>query len=56
MKTLKFWALSLVAVLGLYSCGNDKNEENKENQTYFVKSITMTVGGESKKYSFEYNN
>ena len=53
MKTLKFWALSLVAVLGLYSCGNDKNEENK---VYLVKSITITVGEDSQKYTFAYDN
>lgn len=56
MRTFRLLAVCLVAVLGLVSCGNDKKEENKENKTYFVKSITMTVGGESKKYSFEYDN
>ena len=56
MKTLKFGALCLVAVLGLYSCGNDKNEENSENKVYLVKSITITEGEASQKYTFAYDN
>jgi len=56
MRTFRLLVICLVTVLGLVSCGNDKNEENNENNVYFVKSITVTVGEDSQKYTFAYDN
>ena len=59
MKTLKFLALCLVGVFGLYSCGNDDKDEKKEeqNKVYLVKSISCTfTNGYFFKFTFTYDN
>ena len=50
MKTLKFLAVCLVALLGLHSYGSNGNDVD------FVKSITLTVDEDSEKYSFAYDD
>jgi len=58
MKNFKTMALCLLAVLGLYSCGSDKNDDTKEdaNKVYLVKSLTITEDGDYEKYTLTYDN
>lgn len=61
MKTFKILAVCLFAVIGLYSCGSDKNEDKKEeaNKVYFVKSITCVDhynNDDEIKYTFTYDS
>lgn len=59
MKTVKFLALCLAGVFGLYSCGSDNKDEKKEekNKVYLVKSIKSTWGdGNQSQTNFSYEN